>query len=127
MMRMRLFRWLDAVLIVAVLAVAGLWLLLSRRDAGVWAVVEVDGKVCDRVAFSTLETPVVRTYGLQGQVTVEFSAVGVRVLTSDCAGKQCVHAGTINRTGEQIVCLPCRVCVSVDGAADGEGPDGVTG
>ena len=51
-------------------------------------------------------------------------ADGVRVTESPCKGQNCVHTGSVDKSGEAIVCLPLGFTVTLSG--DGE-YDGVTG
>ena len=37
---------------------------------------------------------------------------------ADCPDKTCVRTGTISKTGEQIICLPNRVYISIIGAEE---------
>ena len=53
---------------------------------------------------------------------------GLRVARSDCPTQDCVHTGTISRSGQSIVCLPARVIIRLEGgAADPGNVDAVTG
>lgn len=45
---------------------------------------------------------------------VEISSVGVRVAESDCLRKICVHTGIISRPGENIVCVPNKIILSIE-------------
>ena len=40
------------------------------------------------------------------------------MVSSDCPTQDCVHTGTITRSGQSIVCLPARVSVVLTGGAD---------
>jgi hypothetical protein len=44
---------------------------------------------------------------------IEVSALGVRVLRSDCPRQMCAHAGTISRPSQTIVCVPNQVLVEI--------------
>ena len=53
---------------------------------------------------------------------------GVRVAVSDCPTQDCVHTGTITRSGQSIVCLPARIIIRLEGgAADPDAVDAVLG
>ena len=48
--------------------------------------------------------------------------------SSDCPTQDCVHTGTISRSGQSIVCLPARIVIQLTGgAADSSGVDIVIG
>ena len=107
------------------------------------AVVSVDGREVDRFPLEELlEAP--RTYdangytlevvcGLRGELsTLDHQAsggeMGVCVARSDCPTQDCVHTGTITRSGQSIVCLPARVIIRLEGGAPGTGDvDAITG
>ena len=50
----------------------------------------------------------------------------IRVEESSCPGADCVHTGWADAPGEQIICLPNRLVISVSGSAGNE-IDAVTG
>ena len=94
------------------------------------AVVSVDGKEADRFApADLLEAP--RTYENNGYtlevaLSIDYehpasSALppsgesGLRVARSDCPTQDCVHTGTISRSGQSIVCLPARIIIRLEG------------
>ena len=54
---------------------------------------------------------------------------GLRVARSDCPTQDCVHTGTITRSGQSIVCLPARFILRLEGgtAEDGGAVDAVLG
>ena len=53
---------------------------------------------------------------------------GIQVSRSDCPTQDCVHTGTISRSGQSIVCLPARIIIQLEGTTDsGDGPDLVIG
>ena len=47
---------------------------------------------------------------------------------ADCPTQDCVHTGTITRTGQSIVCLPARIIIRLEGGTvDKDAPDVVIG
>ena len=53
---------------------------------------------------------------------------GIRVSRSDCPTQDCVHTGTITRSGQSIVCLPARIVIELESSSgSGDGPDLVIG
>lgn len=55
-------------------------------------------------------------------------APGVCVSRSDCPTQDCVHTGTITRSGQSIVCLPARIVIELESSSgSGDGPDLVIG
>lgn len=59
-----------------------------------------------------------------GHMVVEVADGAVRVRESDCPDQVCVLTGWVREPGDLVVCVPYRVVVQVQGAADG-GPDAI--
>jgi hypothetical protein len=72
-------------------------------------------------AEETVEVP-----GPLGVTVVEIRDMRVHVLSSPCANQTCIASGHINSGGQWVACLPNKVFVMVEGAADGEGADSGT-
>ena len=45
---------------------------------------------------------------------------GIQVAESDCPTQDCVHTGTITRSGQSIVCLPARLVIELEGSSGPE-------
>ena len=123
----------DGIVVLAVIALAAaaaLTVWQSGPESGtLMVVVSADGQEIDRFAQADLmDAP--RTYSYNG-VTLTVAAEdgnGLRVSSSDCPTQDCVHTGTISRSGQSIVCLPARIVIQLTGgAADSSGVDIVIG
>ena len=118
------------VLLVVILAAACALAVWSRgNDAGeLTAVVTVDGTEAERIPLKDLPDGE-RTYSGNGYtLRVLLSPEGIRVEEADCPTQDCVHTGTITRTGQSIVCLPARIIIRLEGGAvDKDAPDVVIG
>ena len=57
-------------------------------------------------------------------LTVSIENGKVFVSSADCPDKLCLHSGSIERSGETLVCLPAKVMIRIKGAG---GVDGVAG
>ena len=115
------------VIIVCVILLIGFLLLFffAPHGEGNVAVVRHGGAEIDRVDLAKLSVSEERTYWMDdGNVTVSFSADGVRILHSPCRGQNCVHSGKIHKNGAVIVCLPLAFDISMQGNAEF---DGITG
>lgn len=131
----------DALVVLCVAALAvGLAVFQWRggTQEALTAVVSVDGTEVDRFSpEELLEHP--RTYTNNGY-TLEVALgigyespplnalppsgeAGIRVAVSDCPTQDCVHTGTITRSGQSIVCLPARIIIRLEGGE--REPDGV--
>lgn len=118
---------------------ARVWLGGSANEDLV-AVVSMDGQEVERFAPSTLlQAPKVYSnhgYTLTvicGAENVSASsaeksdgAAGICVAVSDCPTQDCVHTGTISRSGQSIVCLPARIVIQLVGGSE-PGLDAVLG
>ena len=122
----------DVIVVLAVIALAALSAMTVWRggtETGtLTAVVTADGQEIDRFAPADLENEP-RTYAHNGYtLTVTAEGGGLRVAEADCPTQDCVHTGTISRSGQSIVCLPARIVIQLTGgAADSSGVDIVIG
>ena len=124
-------RW-DGLVVLAVVVLAALsaWTVWrGGADSGaLTAVVSADGQEIDRFSPADLATGP-KTYTHNGYtLTVTVEGDGVRVSEADCPTQDCVHTGTISRSGQSIVCLPARIVIQLaGGAADDSAVDVVIG
>ncbi len=117
------------VLAVVALAAASALTVWPGRDSGsLTAVVTADGEELDRFAPADLAAGP-RTYTHNGYtLTVTAEDGGLHVSEADCPTQDCVHTGTISRSGQSIVCLPARIIIQLTGGqADPGGVDVVIG
>ena len=117
------------VLAVVALAAASALTVWPGRDSGsLTAVVTADGEELDRFAPADLAAGP-RTYTHNGYtLTVTAEDGGLHVSEADCPTQDCVHTGTISRSGQSIVCLPARIIIQLTGgAADSNDVDIVIG
>jgi hypothetical protein len=108
----RVRRW-DFLLLVAVLLVAlGLWLALRLfSSAGTMAVVTLDGEEVARLPLGTDDqTDIHSEYGTH-RVVVRNGTVSVT--EAPCQDLICVHHAPVSCVGETIICLPCKLVVTV--------------
>ena len=110
----------DLLLVLALLLLAGgAWLLtLLTRRAGGEVEVAVDG-----AAEALLPLSADRSYtwtGAAGTNTLVIENGAAYMVSADCPDKLCVKRGPIRYDGENIVCLPHKLTVTVtgSGAAD---------
>ena len=115
------------VLLIAALAFGtlGLTWLNGGDSSRLTAVVSVDGEEIDRAVLGGEE---VRTYPAGAYtLTVRFASGGVRVEASDCPTQDCVHTGTIRKSGQTIICLPARFILRLEGGSEENAIDAVVG
>ena len=61
--------------------------------------------------------------GSIGETMVEISKGRAAIVSSPCNGQTCVAAGEINKNGQWAACLPNRVFILIEGAADADAID----
>lgn len=122
-------KWGDAVAALLILAAAAAlaWGLRPQSTGTLTAVVRVDGVEVARQSLEQLTEPTLLDIeGLDYPLTLELAPGQVRVAHTDCPSGDCATTGWISRAGGQIICLPNRLSVSLEGA---EAPalDGISG
>ncbi len=109
---MKMKKWEIIALVLLVLGLC-LWAFWPK-EAGNTAAVTVDGE-----AVLTVSLLQEGQYPLEGyggfSLTVVVEKGQVRVEASTCPDLICQNHAPISRAGEQIVCLPARVVVSITG------------
>lgn len=119
--------WGDALAALIILTAAGLLLFALRSPGGTKriAVVSADGETVWTCPLEGITDPVQYTVEGEFPLMLEVTREGVRVAETSCPGEDCRHTGLIFKTGQQIVCLPNRTVISLQG----ENPayDAVTG
>lgn len=106
--------WVAAGILVlaAVLAFA----LIPREKQGLTVQVVRDGEVLLSRSLEELSGPVEIPVDGDYALVLELSESGVRVKETACPGQDCRHMGAITKAGQQIVCLPNRLVVALQGA-----------
>lgn len=128
----------DGIIVVLVLLLAAACWLPSRNqadtDGELTVVVSIDGQEVERIPLSALpDAPQSFSAGgytlyLAPDWPIYPDKPGVRITASDCPTQDCVHTGTITRSGQSIVCLPARMIVTLEGAPSDDGsPDLIVG
>ena len=117
----------DLILILLVAAAAVVLLFALRPQGGTETLtvrVTVDGVTAAEYPLSAYTQPTrVAVEGLEWPVVLELSPDGVRVAESQCPGGDCLRTGAIHTAGEQIICLPNRLIVSLEGASNAPASD----
>ena len=115
---------IAAVLLLAALALFFLMRSRQERDTGIGAqaVVTVDGREIGRYPLRKSGT-----FSLNGGTNILVVENGEAwVSEAACPDKVCMGMGKISRNGEFIACLPNRLLVVVEGAAEQSPVDGMT-
>ena len=111
--------WDGVVALVIVLAAICLFWLLLPRDTGgaLTARITLDGTELGIYELSTVEEgTLVAVEGARWPMTLELSPTkGVRVKETSCPHGDCAASGWVDAPGEQLICLPNRLIVSLEG------------
>ena len=109
--------WGDLVVGLVVLAAAAMLTAFPFLRSGQATTVQVtvDGEEIYARRLERLDEPLQLAVEGVYPLVLELSRDGVRVVETKCPGEDCLHTGAITRAGEQIVCLPNRMAVSLQG------------
>jgi hypothetical protein len=93
------------------------WSVLNRQQIKAkHCIVSVNGK--DTYKLLLCDSQKVHVNGPLGESVIEVLDNGVRMVSSSCPLKVCVHAGLIKRPGQMIVCVPNRIVVRITGTSE---------
>ena len=120
---MKLITRRDLIIVLSILLVGLIWLFAAERFGDgrpVTAVISVAGSEIMRIDLSEAEDGTFTADGVDG-VTFEIKDGAIRIASSDCRDKICVSSGFISRPHRSAVCLPKKLCVTIEGeSSDGE-------
>lgn len=104
-------------LVILILAAALAVPLFPRSEQALTVRVELDGELILSCGLDDLNEPM--RFPVEGPypLTLELSREGVRVLETACPGEDCLHTGMIAQAGRQIICLPNRLIVTLEGGS----------
>jgi hypothetical protein len=113
------FRPLDALVLILVAAGAAWGFLAFRFSEAGKALVFVGG---DRYGWYDLAGPSrrVEVPTRIGPVTLEIGGGAARVAHSPCPNRLCIRQGTVKRAHSELVCMPARLLVLLEGGAEGD-------
>ncbi|MGM9606711.1 MAG: NusG domain II-containing protein [Oscillospiraceae bacterium] len=109
--------WGDLLVALVILALAAALavFLFPRSEQALTVRVVQDGELLLSCRLDDLDEPVLVPVKGPYPLTLELSREGVRVTETACPGEDCLHMGTISRAGSQIICLPNRLIVALEG------------
>jgi len=105
----------DKVLIFSSLALASFFFIRAffvSREAST-ALIKVGDIPVQRVPLKI--DRIINIQGEKGKVIIEVKDGRVRAVESSCFQKICVNTGWIDKPGQNIICLPNRVLVIIEG------------
>lgn len=105
----------DRILIFSLVAIASFSFvrLFFISNEGREALIKVGNGPVQRVSLKTDRR--INLEGEKGKVVIEVKEGRVRVVESSCFQKICVNTGEINKPGQNIICLPNKVLVTIEG------------
>ena len=121
--------WGDGLVALLVAAAAVVLLFLFRPEGGnfLTATVVLEGETIARYDLSALAGPEdLEVEGAAYPITIQAEPGRIRILESGCPGQDCVHTGWASQAGQQIICLPNRLGISLSGGASDD-IDAITG
>jgi len=105
----------DRILIFGLVTVASIFFV--RRffvsSEGSEALIKVGNRTVQRLSLRI--DRMINLEGEKGRVVIQVKDGGVRVVESSCLQKICVNTGWIERPGQNIICLPNKVLVTIEG------------
>lgn len=106
--------WLFALLLVAIFLI--LFLIIRGGETGEYITVSVDGEIIGSYAL-TEKKQVVEIGESNVLIIINNEAYMSNAL---CPDKICVERGRVSKSGEEIICMPNRVIVRVEGGGKDE-------
>ena len=113
----------DGVVALVVVALAALLVFLLRPAGGsnLTAVITLDGVQVAQYQLDQLDQPITLTVD-EGTYPLTIRAEQGRICIehSDCPSQDCVRTGWISKPGQQIICLPDKLVISLSGSGSQE-------
>ncbi|HZL82721.1 MAG TPA: NusG domain II-containing protein [Candidatus Deferrimicrobium sp.] len=112
-------RIVGVVILVALMLTIVSWIVMHRTP-GTLAVVQVDGKVVATVDLTSHEVQTLRITGVLGPLVIVADGKGsIRVTESTCPDQICVHTIPARSPGDQVICVPNHMVITVEGKGTG--------
>ncbi len=105
----------DRILIFGLVAIASFFFIrpfFVSSEAST-ALIKVGDRPVQRVSLRI--DKIINVEAEKGRVAIEVKDGRVRAVESSCLQKICVNTGWINRPGQNIICLPNKVLVTIEG------------
>ena len=113
----------DLLVAILVAAAAVVLLFALRQESGnfLTATVVLGGETIAQYDLTTLTEPVtLEVDGASYPLTIQAEPGRIRILESSCPGQDCVHTGWADQAGQQIICLPDKLVISLSGSGSQE-------
>lgn len=108
--------WITGiVLLVAAALVLGAWVAVHHVRGSV-AVIRVNDAIVATVDLGKREPQTLHIQGALGPMVIVSDGTGsVRVTESTCPDQICVHTAPARSPGDQIICVPNRMVITIEG------------
>ena len=105
----------DIILFICLILIGGAlsYLAFSGSSSGDLVVVTVNGEIYGKYSLTKARTITVNRDGHMNKITINGGKV--QVSKSNCKNQVCVKQCSISTTHQNIVCIPNRVVVSIEG------------
>ncbi len=114
----KLFRKADIIIILAVLVIAGVFLLWQYSPAdNLRAVITVDGKTVGTLDLGKITGEKVIIPDTSPKVKIVAEKGSIRFDEAECRDKICVSRGKLYRKGDTAVCLPSKTVITITGGS----------
>ena len=114
----KLFRKADIIIILAVLVIAGVFLLWQYSSAdNLRAVITVDGKTVGTLDLGKITGEKVIIPDTSPKVKIVAEKGSIRFDEAECRDKICVSRGKLYRKGDTAVCLPSKTVITITGGS----------
>lgn len=131
-MKNKIFKKLDIIIIIVLLVVSFIpYLLLKGINKDVplteekYAVVTVAGKEIEKIQLTSGLEDVYELKTTYGYNKIEIHDGKIGIAEADCSDEVCVYQGYISKVGDQIVCLPHRLIITIEGNDTEEGNEDI--
>lgn len=111
----RIIKKADIILFICLILIGGAlsYLAFSGSSSGDLVVVKVNGEIYGKYSLTKDRTITVNRDGHMNKITIKGGKV--QVSKSNCKNQVCVKQDSISTTHQNIVCIPNRVVVSIEG------------
>lgn len=111
----KLLRAADVLTVAVILCAAALFVIFGKgsNQKGATAQIRVNSQLYREIDLSEVNEPYDITVNGALTVTIHVEKGSISFTDSQCSDKICVNTGKLEHAGENAVCLPARVSVTV--------------
>lgn len=118
------FRWGDIIVILVLLAGCALSIPLLTANTPQIVDIYKDNNLV--ATYSLTHSNVVSIEGKNDTMTIAIKEASVEVINVHCPHRLCMKTGRITHPGQQIVCVPNHILITISGSSTREEvPDGI--